>query len=93
MQKNVGGYERIARFVAGPVLVVVGLAALGGVVTLATGPLGLAVAAVLALVGAVLLTTAVTQKCPLNRALGLDTYRGDRPTDSSTDDSIGGRPS
>jgi hypothetical protein len=92
MEKNVGGYDRIARAVVGPVLVVVGLAALGGFLTLAAGLTGTVVAAVLVLVGLVLSVTAVTRKCPLNRALGLNTYRGGR-TGERTDaaDRPGGR--
>lgn len=75
MEKNVGGYDRFARFVAGPVLIVVGIAALAGQLTLAAGTLGLALAAVALLVGAVFTVTATTQKCPLNRLLGIDTFR------------------
>ena len=86
MEKNVGGYDRIARFVVGPILVLVGLAALGGLLTLAAGTLGLVLAAVALLVGLVLATTAVTQKCPLNRALGLNTYRGRGETGSTDTD-------
>jgi hypothetical protein len=85
MEKNVGGYDRIARFVAGPVLIVVGLAALAGLLTLAAGTLGLALAVVGVLVGAVLTVTATTQKCPLNRMLGIDTFRAETPRESPTD--------
>jgi hypothetical protein len=35
------------------------------------------------LVGLVLATTAVTQKCPLNRSLGLNTYRGEAEAGST----------
>ncbi len=77
MEKNVGGYDRIARAVLGPVLIIVGAAALAGFVTIAAGTLGLVVAGAALLVGAVLATTAVTQKCPLNRALGVNTYKGE----------------
>jgi hypothetical protein len=83
MEKNVGGYDRTARFVVGPILVLVGLASLGGLFTLAAGTLGLVLAAVALLVGLVLATTAVTQKCPLNRALGLNTYRGEAEAGST----------
>jgi hypothetical protein len=75
MDKNVGGYDRLARFVVGPILLVVGLAAAGGLLSLAAGTAGLALAAVAILVGAILTVTAITQKCPLNSLLGLDTYR------------------
>jgi hypothetical protein len=87
MEKNVGGYDRTARFVVGPILVLVGLAALGGLFTLAAGTLGLVLAAVALLVGLVLATTAVTQKCPLNRALGLNTYREEAEAGSTDTDS------
>ena len=92
MEKNVGGYDRIARFVVGPILVVVGLASFGGLLTLAAGTLGLVLAAVALIVGLVLVTTAVTQKCPLNSVLGLNTYRGDTEpatTDAETDSGAG----
>ena len=75
MKKNVGGIDRIARFIVGPLLVVVGLAALGGLVTLAAGTLGVVVAALALLLGAVFTATAATQKCPINSLLGLNTYR------------------
>ncbi|MBZ6496903.1 YgaP family membrane protein [Natrinema longum] len=75
MQKNVGGFDRGARIVVGPILVLVGIGALGGLLSLTAGTLGLALAAIALVVGAVLTTTAVTQKCPMNARLGLDTYR------------------
>jgi len=75
MQKNVGGYDRGARFVFGPILAVVGIAALGGVLSVTAGMLGVALAAIALVVGAVLTVTAVTQKCPMNARLGIDTYR------------------
>jgi len=68
MKENVGGADRVARAVAGPALMVMGLT------RLADGeidPLGL-----LALLGGALLAeTAVTRVCPLNEALGIDTAR------------------
>ncbi|WP_129112862.1 YgaP family membrane protein [Halegenticoccus tardaugens] len=94
MKKNVGGYDRIARFVVGPILLVGGAAAFAGALTLATGAVGAILAAVALVAGAVLIATAITQKCPLNRALGVDTYRGPAATDDSIDDERGaGRPS
>lgn len=80
MEKNVGGYDRIARAIFGPVLIVVGAAALAGFVTIATGTLGFVLAGAALLVGAVLATTAVTQKCPLNNLFGIDTYKGEMQT-------------
>ena len=87
MEKNVGGFDRTARFVVGPILIVVGLAAFGGLFTLAAGTLGLVLATVALLVGLVLATTAVTRKCPLNRALGLNTYRKEAEAGSTDTDS------
>ena len=73
MDKNVGGYDRIARLVAGPILLALGIAALAGMVTLAEGTTGTALAAIAALIGVVFLGTALIQKCPLNSLLGIDT--------------------
>jgi hypothetical protein len=89
MEKNVGGYDRIARFVLGPALIVVGAAALLGLFTIAAGTLGLAIAVIAVLVGLVLSVTAVTQKCPLNNVLGMNTYRGEETTDSTTEGDVG----
>ncbi|GAB7095527.1 hypothetical protein JCM30237_26810 [Halolamina litorea] len=74
MEKNVGGLDRIARFIVGPLLIIVGLAAFAGLFTPALGTTVLVLAAVSVLVGAVLTVTAATQKCPLNSVIGLDTY-------------------
>ena len=76
MQKNVGGYDRRARFVLGPALIVVGLASFAGLVALSSGTLGFVLAGAAVLVGAVLTVTATTQKCPLNAAIGMNTYEG-----------------
>ncbi|WP_136717082.1 YgaP family membrane protein [Halorientalis salina] len=73
MDKNVGGYDRIARLVAGPILLVLGIAALAGMLTLAEGTVGTALAVIALLIGVVFLGTALTQKCPLNSLLGIDT--------------------
>ena len=86
MQKNVGGYDRSARFVLGPVLIVLGVAAFSGVLTLAAGTVGLVLAGVAVLIGAVLTVTAATQKCPLNTVIGLNTYRESTPDQPSTDE-------
>lgn len=93
MEKNVGGYDRLARFIVGPILVIVGLAAVGGLITLAAGTLGLVLAGVLFLIGAILTVTAFTQKCPLNNLLGLNTYAGTtahEPTTEMDDTKAGG---
>jgi hypothetical protein len=89
MEKNVGGYDRLARFVVGPVLLLLGGAGLAGFVTLAAGTLGLALAGLALIVGAILAVTAVTQKCPLNSTLGLNTYRASPTDQSATGDADG----
>jgi hypothetical protein len=86
MEKNVGGYDRVVRFVVGPLLVVVGGVSLGGVLTLAAGTLGLALGVGALLVGAVLTVTAVTQKCPLNSVVGLNTYEGGATTQTASEE-------
>ena len=68
MNQNVGGLDRTARLVAGPLLVLVGAAAL-----LEAIPGGLAVGAVALLLGVVFTVTGMTRKCILNRLLGIDT--------------------
>lgn len=76
MEQNVGGYDRIGRFVVGALLVIAGVAGYAGALPVAVGPLPQAlVSVVLALVGVVLLVTGFTRKCPINSALGIDTYR------------------
>jgi hypothetical protein len=79
MHKNVGGYDRLARFVVGPLLVLLAAAVYGGYLTLASGLLGAVIVWAALIVGAVLLVTAMTQKCPLNSILGINTVRGRRP--------------
>ncbi|MFC3960064.1 YgaP family membrane protein [Halovivax cerinus] len=75
MKKNVGGTDRTARLVVGPILALVGVAILGGWIGLG-GTLGTVLGALAVLVGVVLLFTGATQVCVLNRLLGVDTYRG-----------------
>jgi hypothetical protein len=76
MKKNVGGTDRLARLVIGPVLVLVGIAGYAGLLSLAVGPLPQALTSVIVfLIGTVLLVTGLVQKCPLNRLLKLNTYR------------------
>ncbi len=66
MRENVGGMDRTVRAVAGPALMALGYARLGG----RSGALG----GLLALLGGALITeTAITRVCPLNEALGIDT--------------------
>lgn len=76
MKKNVGGADRIARLVVGPILILAGIAGYVGVFVLAVGPVPQALASVIVfLVGTILLVTGLVQQCPLNKLLGLDTYR------------------
>lgn len=76
MKPNVGGYDRIGRFVIGTVLVLAGIAGYAGLFSVAVGPVPQALAAVLlVVVGAILLITGATRQCVINRVLGIDTYR------------------
>jgi hypothetical protein len=92
MEKNVGGYDRKARLVLGPILVVVAVAAFVGLVTLASGFLGAVLIWAALLVGAVFIVTATTQTCPLNSVLGINTYRGEDDTHEEDTDAGAGRP-
>jgi len=75
MDKNVGGYDRIGRFVIGGVLLVAGIAGYAGMLRVAVGPLPQALLAlILVLIGAILLVTGYSQKCPINSLLGLNTH-------------------
>lgn len=68
MEKNVGGIDRTGRIVIGGVLVIAGIAALAGY-----WAIGAAVGGIALVIGAVLLVTGTTQKCPINDAVGIDT--------------------
>lgn len=75
MERNVGGMDRTARLVVGPLLVIVGLAMVVGLVPLSGGAaitVGLPV--LLLIVGGVLVGTGGVQKCPINEAAGVNTY-------------------
>lgn len=65
MKLNVGGYDRIARFVIGIVLLVVGL----------TAPVGAAWQLVALVVAAIALLTAVVRFCPINHVFGINTCK------------------
>lgn len=68
MEQNVGDMDRIVRILLGLVLLLLGAAGLGDV--LSTGvPLGV----VLALAGAVLIGTGVMRSCLLYNFIGVDT--------------------
>jgi hypothetical protein len=68
MHENVGTMDRTARFVAGPLLMGLGATALGGRRGRTSGLVAL-------VAGALVLESAVTRVCPLNRLLGLDTRK------------------
>lgn len=68
MNRNVGGIDRTGRIVIGTLAVLAGIAALGDYVAVGTAFGGVAV-----VVGAILLLTGTTQKCPINQATGIDT--------------------
>ncbi|GAB6861513.1 hypothetical protein JCM17092_16020 [Haloplanus litoreus] len=74
VNKNVGGYDRLGRSVIGAVLLVVGIVGYVGLLRVAVGPVPQALMAlILVVVGAILLVTGYTQKCPINSILGLNT--------------------
>ena len=76
MEPNVGGYDRIGRFVIGTVLVLAGIAGYAGLLAVAVGPVPQALASVLlVVVGAILLITGATRQCVINRVLGINTFR------------------
>ncbi|APW99911.1 hypothetical protein CHINAEXTREME_19990 [Halobiforma lacisalsi AJ5] len=79
-EKNVGGLDRLLRLIVGPVLLVVSVAAAVGVI--AVSPVLVALGAI---VGLILTVTGLTQKCPLNGRLGMNTYRGRTETDTATE--------
>lgn len=68
MEQNVGGMDRTARLVVGPILLLVGIAALAELI-----PGGIAAGGVALLLGLVFTVTGTTQRCILNRLLGVDT--------------------
>jgi uncharacterized membrane protein len=68
MRENVGGADRVARAVAGPALMALGLGRWGGSSGSALGLLAM-------VSGALITETAITRVCPLNEALGVDSAR------------------
>lgn len=77
MERNVGGADKTARIVLGVAFGIVSMAAVAWGESLgATNQIVLA--AVALLVAAVLLATAGAETCPINAALGRNTYRTDR---------------
>jgi hypothetical protein len=81
MEKNVGGIDRIARLVFGPILLAVGAAAIAGVGISVSSALGLSVAGLTLLVGVVFTVTGLAQKCVLNQLIGLNTLEQSRSRD------------
>ena len=70
MQQNVGGIDRTGRLVIGTLAVLAGVAALTGY-----WAVGIVTAVVALAVGAILLVTGTTRKCPINDAAGVDTTK------------------
>ena len=70
MQKNVGGIDRTGRLVIGAIAVLAGVAALLGY-----WAVGIVTAVIALVIGAILLVTGTTQKCPINDAAGVDTTK------------------
>lgn len=89
MRVNVGGYDRIARLVLGPLLFVVGIVGYAGLVPLAVGPVPQAFGSLLlVLVGLILTVTGAVRRCPLNAVVGLNTAaspRGGQSPESARD--------
>jgi hypothetical protein len=92
MEKNVGRTDRLVRFVVGGVLAVVGLAALGGLFSIAAGTAGLVAAVVALVLGVVLIATGYTRSCLLYRPFGIDT-RGKSAETPEGDDEMKAGPS
>jgi hypothetical protein len=68
METNVGGYDRTARLIIGPILLLLGIAALVEIIRLGT-TLGI----IVLVLGAVFTVTGVSRKCILNQLLGVNT--------------------
>jgi len=68
MNENVGGIDRTGRIVIGSSLGIAGSAALSGY-----WAAGAIVGGIALVIGAILLVTGTTQKCPINNAAGIDT--------------------
>ena len=85
MEKNVGNTDRLVRLVVGGLLAIVGLAQIGGIVSLAGGTLGLAVGAVAIVFGLVLVGTGYTQSCLLYRPLGISTAKRESASEEESE--------
>lgn len=73
MTENVGGYDRIGRFIVGPALIIVAVAAFAGVGPIAEGSIVAPIVALL--IGGVITYTAVVRYCRFNGFLGIDTVK------------------
>lgn len=74
MNINVGGNDRTARLVLGPLLVLAGLAGYAGLVRVAFGPFPQALTSIILIIlGLILVGTGYTRKCPINEAAGRNT--------------------
>ncbi|MDX1745139.1 MAG: DUF2892 domain-containing protein [Halobacteriales archaeon] len=74
-EKNVGGRERVVRGVLGPTFVLLGIASVFGVITLAAGVVGTFLGVLVLVAGLRMTITAKTQKCYMNDWIGRNTYR------------------
>jgi hypothetical protein len=77
MEKNVGGFDRTARLLLGPILLVVAIAGFSGVISLTAAPQWGAL-----VVGLIMTVTGSIQFCPLFKILGVSTA-SDRSASSS----------
>jgi len=68
MNKNVGGLDQTGRIIIAVIAGIAGIAALTGY-----WRAGAVVGGVALVIGAILLVTGTTQKCPINEAIGVDT--------------------
>ncbi|MFC4248948.1 DUF2892 domain-containing protein [Natribaculum luteum] len=72
MEPNVGGFDRTVRIALGLAFLSIALAAVASGSTLGESTRTVLVAGT-SLVAAVLLASAILQRCPVNRLLGIDT--------------------
>ncbi|GAB6859930.1 DUF2892 domain-containing protein [Haloplanus litoreus] len=68
MERNVGGIDRIARLILGPLAALAGAGVLLGALSTSQS-----VGVALVVVGVVVFLTGVTQRCLVHRLLGIDT--------------------
>ncbi|XVH30680.1 DUF2892 domain-containing protein [Haloferacaceae archaeon DSL9] len=87
MEKNVGGVDRLIRAIFGPALIIVSVASFAGVLGIGVLPAVLAL-----LVGLILSITAFTQRCPMNKMLGINTFRGARTDRAESMDEMKAQP-